>query len=206
MESLMSKNLKYLFSLVLFVVLVSSCQPKNRYADMFTFSKKTGRLNVLVESTAGTNKLFNYDYESNTFRIKKVNGKDETLNYLPLPFNIGFIPSTSTVPGKVVPLRTLLICENITTSSLVESIAIGAMSFKEGGVEKVMIISVPSEISIRTVNALGFDDFQAKFPSLSPIIKEWYENHDKSRDISEIEFKNEAYAKEIIEKYRINSK
>lgn len=198
---------KFAWVLFLFVVLFgSACQPKNRYADMFTYSKKTGRLNVLVESTAGTNKLFSYDYETNTFRIRKVNGKDESLNYLPMPFNIGFIPSTSTEQGKVVPLRSLLICENITTSSLVETIPIGAMSYKEAGKEKVMILTVPSEISIRSVNALSFDDLQAKFPSVTPIIKEWYANHDKSKEISEIDFKNEAYAKEIIEKYRINSK
>ena len=49
---------------------------------------------AIVEIPAGTNKKFEYNYNTKTFEIEIINGLERTINYLPYPGNYGFINNT----------------------------------------------------------------------------------------------------------------
>ena len=89
------KLMQYILILTV-TLLLSSCskgQPSIDYGALTTYSTD-GHLQMVVEIPAGTNKKFEYNYESRTFPADIKNGNDRVISFLPYPGNNGFIPST----------------------------------------------------------------------------------------------------------------
>jgi inorganic pyrophosphatase len=192
------------FNYVILTIALISCETKSRYGDLSTYSKKRPQnLHVVVEVTAGTNKFYEYDYQADGFKIQKLNGKDVLVKYLAAPFNIGFIPSTTVHEGKFHPIDVVLISEQYTPTTLVETKPIGAFVVKENGVERSYIITIPAEKEIRVVDVANYNDLITRYTNITDVIKIWFTSYDNTKKIEFVGFKDENYALELINKFKI---
>lgn len=192
--------MKLIISLLCFLVLFSGCDVKNRYNDMSTYSKKNKRLQAVIEVSSGSNRFFEYDYDSNVFKIRKINGEDELIRFLPCPVNVGFIPSTSRdiSHSRKSPLDIIIITETLSTSSLIEIHLIGVMKMIENGKERNYILAEPYAKELKVLKVNDFADLTNNHPHTLEIIQNWFVNYKPELKSQFVSWGNEKEAQILV--------
>jgi len=182
--------MKKIVLLLAIFTLFTACQEKKSFDDLNTFSKND-KPHFIVMNPAGSVEKYEYDNETNGFKVYTENGEYSSIKFMPFPANLGFFPSTHNDgedSGDL--LYGFLISEQYSIQTLLEVKPIGSVSVIKDGKEINYIISIPDDESLRVSDSEKLtDDMQSLF-SL------WLIN---AYDVNSIvNWHDEVYAKELI--------
>lgn len=184
-----------------------ACQEIQQDPDYYNLPTSTELgVNVVVEIPAGTNHKIEFNPTTSTFINDKINGKTRVINFLPYPGNYGFIPSTYMNPeqgGDGDALDVLVIGESQATKTVIEVIPIAVLLLKDKGELDSKIIAVPADSTQRIIQAANFQDFLIKYDAAKRMIEDWFLNYKGYGVMELIGWRDEQYAREEIEKWRI---
>lgn len=189
-------------------LLLSSCskgQPSIDYGALTTYSTD-GHLQMVVEIPAGTNKKFEYNYESRTFPADIKNGNDRVISFLPYPGNYGFIPSTKMDRdrgGDGDALDILLLSEHLPTGTIIEVLPIGIIVLQDSGENDSKIIAIPIDKRLRVLDIKNYEQLHSEFFDIKNLIQLWFLGYKRSNSVQLIEWRNETAANAEIDKWRL---
>ena len=152
---------------------------------------------AIIEIPAGTNKKFEYNYQTNKFECEIINGKERTIDYLPYPGNYGYILDTYMDPklgGDGDALDVLVISETLTQGTEINIKPVAILKLLDDGEEDHKIIAVPSKSVLTFMN-----DSVPK--SVQQIITSWFCNYKGANKMTFISWGNEYDAIEEIKKW-----
>lgn len=193
---------KYLFSLItiLFVACGSneiSIEPLHK-----TLTKKElpdhgktplkdaqGNIQAVIEIPAGTNRKYEYNYDSKSFECEIRKGKPRVVKFLAYPGNYGFIPGTlmdKERGGDGDALDVLVLGESVPQGSLIAIHPIAMLKLMDKGEEDHKVIAVPADTELNIVGANSFDELS---DPIKTIIKTWFTSY---KGPNKMEFKGWA--------------
>ncbi len=138
-----------------------------------------GTINVVIEINAGSNEKWEVSDNGDEIIHTLKNNKKRMINYLPYPYNYGFVPQT-VVPidggGDGDPLDIIVIGPSIKRGSIVKVKPIATMIMKDVNEldPKIVAISL-NNLDLSHVNSL--DDLKKDFIGLFEIVKIWTINY-----------------------------
>ncbi len=156
--------MKKIVLLLAIFTLFTACQEKKSFDDLNTFSKND-KPHFIVMNPAGSVEKYEYDHESNGFKVYTEDGEYSSIEFMPFPANLGFFPSThSEGEDSGDLLYGFLISEEYSIQTLLEAKPIGSVSVRKDGKETNYIISIPDDESLRVNNSeILTDDMQSLF-------------------------------------------
>lgn len=190
------ENLVYLFAL--FFIL--SCNNTVDHYKIPTYSQNN-HLQAVIEISAGTNKKFEYNKETNSFQIDLKNGKERKIDFLPYVGNYGFIPSTLSDKkngGDGDALDVLVLSESLPMGTVVEIVPIAMLRLIDNGELDYKIIANVVSTEKQIIGALTYKEFVQNYPEILNIIELWFLNYNKD-DAAKIDgWGNELEAKKEV--------
>ncbi|UOR05615.1 inorganic diphosphatase [Hymenobacter aerilatus] len=149
------------------------------YADLPTFSEEHHLLQAVVEIPAGTNHIQQYDPTTRAFRHVQRAGTNRTIEFLPYPGNLAFIPGTHDVPTKRYPqgepLTALILAESQPTGTVVEIVPVALLRLDEAGTPRKIVLAIPARPSLRILpGATTWEALQRDYPSVRPMLEQWF--------------------------------
>ncbi len=135
-------------------------------------------INVVVEIPAGTIEL--WKLSQNQIIEKEIyEGKEKLVDYLPYPFNYGFVPQTLVTKAKGGddhPLAVILLGPSIKRGSIVKAKPIGTLVYSNKNKVEIKIIALSiNSLSLSKMNSI--DDIEENYNGILDIIKIWIKNH-----------------------------
>lgn len=172
-------KLKIIVYAVLLVALIIYL--KFRETNYYTIPTFAGEQTVfaVIEIPAGTNKKFEYNPENNKFEPDQINNKDRVIQFLPYPFNYGFIPSTYMDPSKGGDGDALDICvlaESVKMKSVLKVFPVAMIQLIDNDEIDTKIIAIPSDDS-KIIDAYTLKELQEKYPAVIENIEQWFLNY-----------------------------
>ena len=138
-----------------------------------------GTINVVIEINAGSNEKWEVSDNGDEIIHTLKNNKKRMINYLPYPYNYGFVPQAR-VPidggGDGDPLDIIVIGPSIKRGSIVKVKPIATMIMKDVNEldPKIVAISL-NNLDLSHVNSL--DDLKKDYIGLFEIVKLWTINY-----------------------------
>ena len=136
-----------------------------------------GRVQVVIEVPAGTNRKREYDYERNAFPVEQRDGVDRVVAFLPYPGNYGFVPSTFVDPaegGDGDALDVLVLAESVPVASVVPVVPIGVLHLVDHGEVDDKLLAVPAD---RAARILDVADVSELDPDVVALLSSWFTNY-----------------------------
>ncbi|MGV3505187.1 MAG: inorganic diphosphatase [Adhaeribacter sp.] len=153
-------------------LLLAGC--RTDYGQLPAYSAN-GQLQVVIHTPAGSTHLQRYDAQDNTFQPVMEAGLARQFAFLPLPGNMGFIPSTSTGPGaEAQPLQVLVLAESLPAGTLQEVIPLSTLVLDVNGELQACVIAVPARPSQQAIQATDWASFQQRYPAARDILQLWF--------------------------------
>ncbi|PKL78353.1 MAG: hypothetical protein CVV25_11875 [Ignavibacteriae bacterium HGW-Ignavibacteriae-4] len=141
--------MKKIVLLIAIFTLMMACQEKKSFDDLQTYSKE-GKPHFIVMNAAGSIEKFQYDNESNGFKVKTTNGVNESISFLPYPANYGFFPSThADGEDKGELLYGFLIAPELSIQTMVDVKPLGAVTMLKDGKEVQLVLCIPDDKLLR---------------------------------------------------------
>jgi inorganic pyrophosphatase len=153
--------MKKIVLLIAIFTLMMACQDKKSFDDLQTYSK-AGKPHFIVMNAAGSVEKFQYDNESNGFKVKTTKGVNESVGFLPYPANYGFFPSThADGEDKGELLYGFLIASELSIQTMVDVKPLGAVTMLKDGKEEQLVLCIPDDklmrIDMEDTNKLNED-------------------------------------------------
>ena len=184
--------MKKIVLLIAIFTLMMACQEKKSFDDLQTYSKD-GKPHFIVMNSAGSVEKFQYDNESNGFKVKTTDGINESVSFLPYPANFGFYPSThSDGEDKGELLYGFLIAPELSIQTMVDVKPLGAVSVIYKGKEIQFVISIPDDKLLR----IDMEDTNELHEDMETILGLWLVNAFEIDSI--ISWHDANYAAELI--------
>lgn len=208
------KNILLLF---ISIIIISSCDDKTGYHDLKPVSKNKN-LHAVIEIPAGTAKMYQYDRATNGFKLERKNGKDKKFLGLPMPFNFGFLPSTTTkftVDKNNPELDVVVIGEKVSTSSLIDIKIIGVVQFahkdssRRDLPENVIynvLVAIPIDDELATIKVDSYREMTKTYRGQRKIIEIYLEDVLSEKNMSFYGWKDEKFASELVKSATISKK
>ena len=192
-------RLPILISLILFNCLLSGCQTNLYQLPTFSANKQ---LQAVVVTPAGSNRVQEYDAQQKAFKPALRAGVAQSINFLPLPGNLGFIPSTRIGSGNELSkaLAVLVLSESAPAGTVQEVIPIATILLDVAGELSYMVIAVPARPSERFINAIDLISFTQDFPAGRQIVHTWFLNYLPNKQVRIAGWKDEKYTEILIRK------
>ncbi|MDG2343639.1 MAG: inorganic diphosphatase, partial [Flavobacteriales bacterium] len=154
---------------------------------------------AIIEIPAGTNKIFEYNYQTKKFECEIIKGKERTINYLPYPGNYGYILNTYMDPklgGDGDALDVLVVSENLTQGTEINIKPVAILKLLDNGEEDHKIIAIPAKSNLTFM--------QDSIPvSVKLIIRSWFCNYKSPNKMEFLSWEDKTSALEEIEKWKI---
>ncbi|MGV3589066.1 MAG: inorganic diphosphatase [Adhaeribacter sp.] len=182
-------------------MLITAC--KTDYGNLPAFSERK-QLQVVILTPAGSNHPQEYDYKTKTFISKQEAGLPEKINFLPLPGNLGFIPSTAIKPAEnseTEPLTALVLAESAATGTVMEVIPLGTLALNIAGETRYIVVATPARPSDQVIAATDFTEFNTKYPAAKEIIQKWFLYHNPNQKTRLIGWKNDKETEDLIRRW-----
>ena len=183
---------------LLFTFLFISCE-KADLSRIPSYSANN-KLQAMVSIPAGSATKYIYDNEVKAFKVYKVEGVNQKMNFLPAPFNIAFIPSTEDENNK--PLDVVILSERADFSELIELNLIGAIVLKNSNSSKTFLLSETLDESKRIFNK-EINELKNSEPKAFGIIVDWLKSYSE-KDHDSFFVLNKQEAKELVQKSLMN--
>lgn len=149
-----------------------ACQDKKSFDDLQTYSKD-GKPHFIVMNSAGSVEKFQYDNESNGFKVKTTDGVYESISFLPFPANFGFFPSThSDGEDKGELLYGFLIASELSMQTMIDVKPLGAVTAMKDGREIQYVVSIPDDKLLR----IDMEDTNVLHEDMESILGLWLTN------------------------------
>lgn len=161
---------------------------------------------AVIEIPSGTNRKIEYNPAAKRFEIDIKNGKERVIDFLPYPGNYGFIPSTlmdEERGGDGDALDILIIAESLETGDTISVIPIGTLLLNDSGELDTKIIAVPADPTKQVIQATDYQTFTVKYNMAQKIIENWFLNYKGVGITQLIGWRNDNYAKQEIEKWKV---
>jgi len=175
------------------------CQTNLRQLPTFSDNKQ---LQVVVVTPAGSNHVQEYDEKQKEFKPALQAGLAQSINFLPLPGNLGFIPSTRSgnndAPGK--PLEVLVLAESKPAGIVQEVIPIATILLDMAGEMQYMVLAVPARPSERFLDATDLASFTHDFPEARQMVHQWLLHYLPNKQVRIAGWKDEKYTETLIRK------
>ncbi len=183
---------------VLFALLFSNCSPGG--APDQTQATPPRTIIAFIEIPAGTNEKWEVDAQSGLLVRDSINGEPRVIDYLPYPFNYGFIPNTllsKEAGGDGDPLDILVLGPALERGSTVQCKLIGVLWATDEGEQDDKLIALPLTGPMSQVE--GLSELHRKYPGVTNIIENWFANY-KGQYVMELRgFGNAAAAHVILD-------
>lgn len=166
--------------------------------------------NMVVEIPAGTNEKWQTSALTGSLYFEHVNGSPRIVEYLPYPFNYGFIPQTidsREKGGDGDPLDAVLIAPALQRGSVQHLKVLGAIKFIDKGEEDTKIVGVLADGPFSELNDIP--DLLLRYYGALEIIRFWFEGYKgpgslffqgyacREEALSIIQTSHEDWAKEV---------
>lgn len=204
--------MKYQILLLSILIGCAACKNINlqQEPDYYNLPTETEKgINVVVEIPAGTNHKIEFNTKTKTFENDKIDGKIRVIKFLPYIGNYGFIPSTYMDPergGDGDALDILVIGESQPTKTVQEVLPIGVLLLKDKGELDSKIIAVPADPNQQVIAVDSFQDFMIEYDAAKRMIEDWFLNYKGYGVMELIAWKDEQYARQEIEKWKVKKK
>lgn len=171
--------LKIYSSLLILFFFLSSCDKKG-IGDVKTYSKNDN-IHAVVEIPSGTAKIYEYDYKEKGFKNKIENKVERKFDFLPLPFNFGFIPSTQMLshPNKNKALEVVVLSEEYSIGTLLEIEILGALEYNYNNKKNILILSNPIYEDAKLINVNNSSELIENYSDVIEIVKKYFQNNYK---------------------------
>lgn len=184
--------MKKIVLLIAIFTLMMACQEKKSFDDLQTYSKE-GKPHFIVMNPAGSVEKFQYDNESNGFKVKTTDGVTESVGFLPFPGNFGFIPSThADGEDKGELLYGFLISPKFSIQTMVDIKPLGAVSILIDEKEMKLVMCIPDDKLLR-IDTEEISELQEDMKSIFSL---WLTNAYGVDSV--VEWHDSAYAIELI--------
>jgi len=128
-----------------------------------------------VVTPAGSNQVQEYNAQQKEFKPALHAGLPQRINFLPLPGNLGFIPSTRARSGDdEKALEVLVLAESTPAGTVQEVIPIATILLDMAGEIKYMVVAVPARPSLRYLDATDLTSFTRDFPATRQMVHAWF--------------------------------
>lgn len=187
--------------LILALVIYLKFRDKNYYTIPTFVSEEI--VFAVIEIPAGTNKKYEYNAEENKFELDQINNQDRVINYLPYPFNYGFIPSTYMDPvngGDGDALDILILSESREMKTVMKVFPIALIELIDNNEIDTKIVAVPFDDS-NIIDAYSLSDLREKYPTIINTIENWFLNYKGNNQIQIKSWKEKEYALDEIKKW-----
>lgn len=146
-----------------------------------------GTMNVFIEIPAGTNEKWEISKDGKILEPEITKKGQRVIDYLPYPFNYGFIPQTF-IPNKEFkmnnkkiigdgdPLDVIVLGSAITKGTIIKSKPIGVIEMEDNGEldNKIIVLPVNNK-NMSGINSLN--DLQKNYIGVLEIVKIWLKNY-----------------------------
>lgn len=170
--------MKNIFLLITFVYSsIGITEQSQKYLGNLPIYSENGHIQVVIEIPAGTNKKFEYDYETNSFIAEMQNGKERIVNFLPYIGNYGFIPSTlmdKTQGGDGDPIDVLVLSEHLKTGTVIQVMPIALLRLIDNDEIDSKIIAVPVDSEQRIIQAKSLSELKSRYSNIQKLIELWF--------------------------------
>jgi inorganic pyrophosphatase len=142
------------------------------------YKKSDSVYHMVVEIPSGTNEKWQTDPVSGDFYHDKKDGVPRVINYLPYPFNYGFIPQTILLKdkgGDGDPTDIITLAPACPRGTVSEVKIIGAINFSERGEIDTKIIATLAGGPFGDVNDMS--DILVNYPGAIEIVRLWFEGY-----------------------------
>jgi inorganic pyrophosphatase len=140
--------------------------------------KENNTHTMVVEIPAGTNEKWQTSALTGSLYFEHVDGKPRVIQYLPYPFNYGFIPQTlhsKEHGGDGDPLDVVLIGPALQRGSIQQLKILGAIKFKDDGEEDTKVLGVAVDGPFADLDDI--EDLLLKYYGALEIIRLWFEGY-----------------------------
>lgn len=173
------------------------------YLHLPAFSENK-QVQAVILSPAGSIHLQEYDAQEKTFKPAMEAGLAKRIDFLPLPGNLGFIPSTAYRAGdeaEARPLQVLVLAESVPTGTVQEIIPISTLLLDIAGELQPFVIAVPARPSEQALRATDWASFQQQYPAAREILQKWFLHSEPKKNIRLSAWKDEAFTDRLIRKW-----
>ncbi|MCB0618022.1 MAG: inorganic diphosphatase [Saprospiraceae bacterium] len=189
-----------LLTFLLLAVAWAGCQTNPPHA-LPTYAAD-GRLQAYIEMPAGS--AAPQYYHPSRGKIERDTARTPFL--LPLPGNLGFIPSTdrSSLSGyQGQALSVLVVCSSLPAGTILPVEVIGVILLQRQGEEEPFLIAVPAEPNLRSLPARDYRDLTIQFQAAKYVLERWFLEFAFPGQVGSLEWRDELYGRGLVEKYRI---
>jgi inorganic pyrophosphatase len=177
---------------------LGGCTPD--YERLPAFSENQ-QLQAVIATPAGSTRRQEYDGQTKAFKPALAGGLAQRFRFLPLPGNLGFIPSTAYRMGGAPegrPLSILVLAERVPAGTVQEVIPIGTLMLAINGELEAFVIAVPSRPSEQVISATDWASFQQQYPAAKDILQKWFLHAQPDKQVRLSAWKDEKYTEAFI--------
>lgn len=160
-----------------------------------------GQLQAVIHTPAGSTHPQRYEPSDNTFQPEMEAGLASQFAFLPLPGNLGFIPSTSTRPEaatKGSPLAVLVLAESVPAGTVQEVIPLSTLVLDVNGELQAYVIALPARPSEQSIRATDWLGFQQQHPAARDILLQWFLHARPDKRVRLSAWRDQAYTEAYI--------
>lgn len=186
---------RFLLHFLVLGLLVLSCETDFR--ELSPFGEKG--VHAVIEMPAGTNSVYRFDQNTGGIAPVMDGDRQKTIDFLPFPANIGFVPGTQQiVTGENTqhPLRILVLGPNLKTGTVAETTLIGLLRIRESGQDIDFLISEP--IGREGGEIIDFRDFLLNHDAVKQLLEEWFVYHQGLPDTQILGWDDEKAAIQLL--------
>lgn len=169
-----------------------------------------GTYQMVVEIPAGTNEKWQTDPQDGTFYHDQKDGKPRIINFLPYPFNYGYVPQTilpKSKGGDGDPLDIITLCPGHPRGTVLPLKVIGALLLAERGETDTKIVATVPGGPFSDVSDMA--EILIRYPGAIEIIRLWFEGYkgpgsflfkgyaDRAQALAEIEETHQDWLNEV---------
>jgi inorganic pyrophosphatase len=182
-------------------LLVGGCATDYQHLPAFSENQQ---LQAVILTPAGSTHPQEYDAQKKEFKPDMEAGLARQFRFLPLPGNLGFIPSTAYRQGEAAegqPLQILVLAESVPPGTVQEVIPISTLVLDINGELAPFVIAVPSRPSEQVITATDWASFQQQYPAAKDILEKWFLHAQPEKRVRLSAWKDEKYTDAFIRKW-----
>lgn len=172
------QNIQKIFKLIILLAIITfiSCDKKG-IGDVLTYSKNN-KVHAVIQIPSGTAKIYVYDYIQKGFKNKVENSIETKYDFLPLPFNYGFLPSTKMLDNddKNLAIESIVLSEMYSIGTLIETDVLGSLEYTKDNKTNIIVIQNPIYDDAKLIHSENMIELQEKYPDIITIIQLYFEN------------------------------
>jgi len=155
--------------------------------------------NVFIETSAGEHLM--RSFQDSTGSLDSVT----LLSFLPLPVNLGFIPTYARPDSQLVKTVAWVFSYRVESGEALPTRPLGMLNFIEDGEEKNHFVMIPTNEHLRIMEATSFDDFAIRYDAIKYSFEYWLRNRGGVGRISRLRWRDEKTAHEqLVEQINIS--